>query len=124
MEACSPETRDAFILDLGLAEEEAGTAVVPKRSRAQGGHWKTWETFIANFKGINLYLSKLNQKQKLHFLQVFATQLRCGIITSSGQPISGRSVEDYLRTVGAEISLMVDEGDPRHGNKGLHPRID
>jgi len=33
-------------------------------------------------------------------------------------------VEDYLRTVGAEIALVVDEGDPRFGNNGLHPRID
>jgi len=33
-------------------------------------------------------------------------------------------VEDYLRTVGSEISIVVDEGDPRFGNDGLHPRID
>jgi len=33
-------------------------------------------------------------------------------------------VEDYLCTVGAEISLVVDEGDPHNGNNGLHPRID
>jgi len=42
-----------FCLDLSIAEEEASAAVIPKWSRVQDGHWKTWETFIANFKGID-----------------------------------------------------------------------
>jgi len=29
-------------------------------------------------------------------------------------------VEDYLCTVGAEISIEVDEGNPRYSNNGLH----
>ena len=123
LEACTPETRNAFRADLGIAEAEAGASVVPRRSRAQDGHWKVWEDFIADFDGVDVYLTKLNQHLKLHFLQVFATRLRRGLITPSGKPIRSRQVEDYLRTVGAEIA-DVDHQDPRLTPSGrLHNKI-
>lgn len=124
LDSCTSETRDAFRRDLGIAEEEARAAVVPKRASAQDGHWKVWETFIATYHGIDPYLAKLSRQRKYDFLQVFATRLRRGIIAPGGNPVRGRTVEDYLRTVGSEISLVVDEGDPRFGEDGLHPSID
>jgi len=124
LDACTPETLDAFRADLSIAEKEAFAAVVPKRASAQDGHWKTWEKFVSTFPGIDPYLTKLDRKHKLCFLQVFATRLRRGIIAPGGKPVRGRTVEDYLRTVGSEIALVVDAGDPRNGDNGLHPSID
>jgi hypothetical protein len=72
LEACTPETCDAFRADLSTAEKEASTVVVPKQASAQDGHWQTWEKFISTFPGIDPYLAKLDCKHKLCFLQVFA----------------------------------------------------
>lgn len=124
METCALETAHAFRFDLGLAEEEAGSAVVSKRAKAKDSHWMVWENFIATFNGkVDPYLTRQPQRIKLHFLQVFATRLRRGIISPSGNPIRSCQVADYLRTVGSEIALVDENGDPRYGSNGLHPRV-
>jgi hypothetical protein len=54
-----------------------------------------------------------------------ATQICSGAIASSSQPVWGRTLEDYLRTIGEEIALDDDLAlDPRYSNTGqLHPAI-
>ncbi len=89
----------------------------------QDGHWQVWESFIANFDRVDVYLTRLSKNLKLHFLQVFATRLRRGLITPSGNPIRSCQVEDYLWTIGMEIT-DVDYDDPRLGAAGcLHAKI-
>ena len=79
--------------------------------------------FIATFQGVNPYLTELSPPIKLHFLQVFATCLQCGLIAPGGHPIRSRQVEDYVQTVGEEIAGM-DHTDPCLTASGaLHNKI-
>jgi hypothetical protein len=103
----------------------AHSSVVPKQAGAKDGHWKVWENFVATFEGVDPYLEGEPQSVKLSFLKVFATRIRSGAIAPSGQPVQGRTVEDYLWTIGEEIALDDDSAlDPQYSNTGrLHPAI-
>jgi hypothetical protein len=123
--ASSPEIRDAFYADESIAAAAARSSIVPKQASTKDGHWKVWENFVATFEGVDPYLEGEPQSVKLSFLKVFATRIRLGAIAPSGQPVRGRTVEDYLWTVGEEIALDDDSAlDSRYSNTGwLHPAI-
>ena len=66
-----------------------------ERARTKDGHWCIWEMFIANFMGIDPYLTTLPLTVKLHFLQVAIcnmTTMRTHCTRRSPYPIlaSGR----------------------------------
>ena len=111
MDTCDAATRNAFLADLSTADETRRSSVCPKRASAKDGHWSTWQEFCATLN-LDPYLE--TKPQKLSFLEVFAVRLRNGTITPSGRPIGSRAVEDYLRTVAAEIASL---GSP-------NPRLD
>ena len=103
MDACPVETRDAFRADLCSAETARQSSVTPKRATAKDGHWRVWEQYCASL-GLGPYLQTV--PEQLPVLQVFAVRLRSGVLSPSRRPLSARGVEDYLCTVGEEISSL------------------
>lgn len=100
---CDAPTRDAFLRDLSSADQARRASVGTKRSSAQDGHWSQWE-YYCHTLDIDPYLQTYTDK--LPFLQVFAFRLRQGHLTPSGKPVKSRTVEDFLRSVGAEIASL------------------
>jgi hypothetical protein len=99
--ASSPEIWDAFYTDESIAAAVARSSIVPKQAGAKDSHWKVWEP------------QRRTPVSQASFLKVFATQIRSGAIAPSGQPVQGRTLEDYLWTVGEEIALDDDSAlDP------------
>ena len=120
MAHCHTTTRDAFFVDLSAADAARRASVSIKRAAAQDSHWRQWERYCQAL-GIDPYLE--TQADKLSFLEVFAIRLRRGDLSSSGQPVHSRTVEDYLRTVGEEIASMGTQ-NPRLDLAGnVVPRI-
>ena len=116
MAHCSAETRDAFFIDLRLAEETSITSVTPKRAQTKDTHWRIWEAYCTSL-GIDKYFRGVGQQ--LPILQVFASRLRSGQISPSGIALRVGSVCDYVSTAGEEISRMGPENrDPRYGVGG------
>ena len=118
MASCPTPIRDAFRRDLGTAQAEARASVVPKRSRRKDAHWKKWEAYCAAH-GFDPYLRGTPQAARVSILQVYATRLRSGKLAPSNRSIKAGTVEDYLRTVGEEISFLGTDVDPRFTAQGL-----
>ena len=115
--ACTAEARDAFRRDLRVAQAQARSAVVPKRSRRKDGHWRVWEEYCADL-GVDPYLSDTQQHTRVSLLQVFASRLRDGSLAPSNHGLRAGTVADYLRTVGEEVSMVGTHSDPRFDQTG------
>ena len=116
MAACTPETRHAFLTDLGTANQTARTGISAKRAADKDRHWAQWEIFIATLPGVDPYLNSVDPRHQLSFLKVFATRVRRGTLTPSHQPVHAKRVSDYVRTVAKEIRLG--------SHRRLDPRLD
>jgi hypothetical protein len=68
-------------------------------------HWSIWTEFL-NSLHINdpYYLTDFEYPNPL--LQVFAEHLRTGEIAPSDDPLRSRSVEDYVCSIGQEITSL------------------
>lgn len=109
MAAVSPVARDSFLRDLGLAQQDVSSGVVPSSAGATAGHWELWTTFCTSL-GLNPTLCEV--PDPVPYLQVFAFRYRRGHINTSRRPVRSRTVEGALRSVGQTLTA-VGAPDPR-----------
>ncbi len=101
----------------------ARAGITSHRATDKDHMWRQWQTFVATIPGVDQYLNQVPPHLHLSFLKVFATRVRRGALTSSGQPVRAKRVQDYLRTVAEEIRLGSQHRlDPRFNAQNLREK--
>ena len=113
----SPQARDAFLVDLRLAETATRSGVHASTQASTDRAWLEWIRFFRDLHQ-DPHLSTVPDATIL--LQVFAARIRDGRHSCSGQPIGHGTVSTSLRTVGQTFDLL-GTPDPRLDPSG---RID
>ena len=99
----SPEARDAFRIDHGLAMQAFCAGTVPTRTRSRDNTWIRWCNYCDEL-GVDPMLD--NVVDAIPFLQVFASRWRTGQIAPLGEPVRSRTVEDALRSIGQTMASV------------------
>lgn len=112
----APDERDAFLSDLGLAQEAGRAGIVPSRATSNDKTWLIWAKFCTDLH-VDPWLSNVGSPVLL--LQVFGQRYRTGQLAPSKRPVKSRTVEGALRAVGQTFS-SVGSLDPRLTASGKH----
>ena len=110
----SPSTRNEFLVDLRLVQEEVRSGVVPAYSIKKDGHWNIWLEYCRTHK-LDPFLHGI--KDKVAILQVFGRRFRVGKIAPRGKRVMSKSVQDAVRSVGQGFTVLGAD-DPRHASDG------
>ena len=114
MATMHPEVRNAFSIDLGLAQEAVRTNVVAKRANSATGHWRLWVEFCTEHN-VDPWFKQ--GEDPIPYLQVFALRYRDGRIAPRGKPVRSGTVSDALRSIGQAFQRM-GAPDPRFNEFG------
>ena len=99
----SPETRDAFRADYGLAMQAVRAGTVPARTRSKDNTWIRWCDYCEEL-GFDPMLDEV--ADAIPLLQVFASRWRTGQIAPLGEPVRSRTVESALRAIGQTMASV------------------
>ncbi|CAB9513704.1 hypothetical protein SEMRO_607_G174680.1 [Seminavis robusta] len=83
----------------------SATSYLKQLNDIQHHYWQIWQTSVASIPSLDPHPNGLAPCQQLSLLKVFATRVRCGRLTASGQPVRAARVQDYGRAVAQEIRL-------------------
>ena len=116
MVASPPDKRSDFLRDLRTAQATARQSISASRASAQDRIWtSTWQPFCRSLH-LDPLLSSL--PDKVPILQVFATRVRDGRCSRSGQPVKADTVADDILAV-AKTFVALGTQDPRLNAFGI-----
>lgn len=99
----SAPIRDAYLADLGLAQDAARAAKVPSRVTAEDNTWLVWRDFCLEHT-VDPLLATVTDP--IPYLQVFGQRYRDGRLAKDGKPVYARTVEDALRQIGQTMASL------------------
>jgi hypothetical protein len=96
--------------------------VVPKTVASEDNTWALWCAWCEDL-GINPNLQHV--PWPLDFLVVFAIRIQRGELSKLGNQVNVSTVESYVRTVGARVSMLGEVPNPVYTSDGktLQPRL-
>ena len=111
-----PIARHNFHRDFCAAQAVVQDGVSTSRTKHADTVWEKWTAFTSDL-GLDPILSAI--QDKVPILQVFAIRVQSGelALNKQNKSVKGRSVEDYVRSIG-QTSLAMGTSDPRYTDIG------